>query len=40
MWLKQKWAELFQDDFAVLLYDLASTYFEGDMVTPDGFPLA
>lgn len=30
-WLKQKWAELFQADFEVLLYDLTSTYFEGDM---------
>ena len=31
VWLKQKWAELFQADFEVLLYDLTSTYFEGDM---------
>ena len=31
IWLKQKWAELFQADFEVLLYDLTSTYFEGDM---------
>lgn len=30
-WLKQKWAELFQADFEVLLYDLTSTYFEGEM---------
>ena len=31
VWLKQKWTELFQADFEVLLYDLTSTYFEGDM---------
>lgn len=31
VWLRQKWAELFQADFEVLLYDLTSTYFEGDM---------
>ncbi len=31
VWLKQKWAELFQADFEVLLYDLTSTYFEGAM---------
>ena len=31
VWLKQKWSELFQADFDVLLYDLTSTYFEGDM---------
>src|SRR5277367_4160838 len=31
VWLKQKWAELFQVDFEVLLYDLTSTYFEGEM---------
>src|SRR5215467_2400701 len=31
VWLKQKWADLFQADFEVLLYDLTSTYFEGDM---------
>ena len=31
VWLKQKWSELFQADFEVLLYDLTSTYFEGDM---------
>lgn len=31
IWLKQKWADLFQADFEVLLYDLTSTYFEGDM---------
>jgi hypothetical protein len=30
-WLQQKWAELFQADFEVLLYDLTSTYFEGEM---------
>jgi transposase len=30
-WLKQKWADLFQADFEVLLYDLTSTYFEGEM---------
>lgn len=27
--LKDKWGELFQADFDVLLYDLTSTYFEG-----------
>jgi transposase len=31
VWLRQKWAELFQADFEVLLYDLTSTYFEGNM---------
>ena len=31
VWLKQKWAELFDADFEVLLYDLTSTYFEGEM---------
>ena len=31
MWLKQKWADLFGADFEVLLYDLTSTYFEGEM---------
>ena len=31
VWLKQKWADLFQTDFEVLLYDLTSTYFEGEM---------
>ncbi len=31
MWLKQKWADLFAADFEVLLYDLTSTYFEGEM---------
>jgi len=30
-WLKQKWADLFAADFEVLLYDLTSTYFEGEM---------
>ena len=29
--LKQKWADLFAADFEVLLYDLTSTYFEGEM---------
>jgi transposase len=29
--LKEKWGELFQADFEVLLYDLTSTYFEGLM---------
>jgi transposase len=29
--LKQKWSELFQADFEVLLYDLTSTYFDGEM---------
>jgi transposase len=31
IWLKEKWADLFQADFEVLLYDLTSTYFEGEM---------
>jgi transposase len=31
VWLRQKWADLFQADFDVLLYDLTSTYFEGEM---------
>jgi transposase len=31
VWLKQNWADLFQADFEVLLYDLTSTYFEGEM---------
>jgi len=31
VWLRQKWADLFRADFEVLLYDLTSTYFEGDM---------
>ena len=31
VWLKQKWADLFHSDFDVLLYDLTSTYFEGEM---------
>jgi transposase len=31
IWLKQKWADLFHSDFEVLLYDLTSTYFEGEM---------
>ena len=30
-WLRQKWADLFQAEFEVLLYDLTSTYFEGAM---------
>src|ERR1700687_2679612 len=30
-WLKRKWTDLFQADFEVLLYDLTSTYFEGEM---------
>jgi transposase len=30
-YLKQKWADLFGADFEVLLYDLTSTYFEGEM---------
>jgi transposase len=29
--LKQKWADLFAAEFEVLLYDLTSTYFEGEM---------
>jgi transposase len=31
VWLKQKWADLFDSDFEVLLYDLTSSYFEGEM---------
>src|SRR6202790_3919699 len=31
LWLRQKWADLFHADFEVLLYDLTSTYFEGEM---------
>jgi transposase len=31
IWLMQKWADLFHSDFEVLLYDLTSTYFEGEM---------
>jgi hypothetical protein len=31
LWLRQKWADLFQAEFEVLLYDLTSTYFEGQM---------
>jgi transposase len=30
-WLRQKWADLFRAEFEVLLYDLTSTYFEGQM---------
>src|ERR1022692_4096358 len=37
MWLQQKWSDLFQADFEVLLYDLTSTYFEGEM---EGNPKA
>src|ERR1700745_2630356 len=29
LWLRQKWADLFQAEFEILLYDLTSTYFEG-----------
>jgi hypothetical protein len=31
VWSKQKWADLFQADFELLLYDLTSTYLEGEM---------
>jgi transposase len=31
VWLQRKWADLFHADFEVLLYDLTSTYFEGEM---------
>ena len=31
VWLRQRWVDLFQADFEVLLYDLTSTYFEGAM---------
>ena len=30
-YLKQKWADLFRADFEVLLDDLTSTYFEGEL---------
>jgi transposase len=30
-YLRKKWADLFKADFEVLLYDLTSTYFEGEM---------
>src|SRR5438876_9710945 len=33
VWLKQKWADLFHSDFEVLLYDLTSTYFEGELTS-------
>src|SRR5271167_3050143 len=31
LWLRQKWADLFKAEFEVLLYNLTSTYFEGQM---------
>ena len=31
VFLRKKWADLFRADFEVLLYDLTSTYFEGEM---------
>ena len=31
LWLRQKWADLFQAEFEIRLYDLTSTYFEGAM---------
>lgn len=31
IFLRKKWADLFAADFEVLLYDLTSTYFEGEM---------
>jgi transposase len=31
VFLRKKWADLFAADFEVLLYDLTSTYFEGEM---------
>ena len=31
VWLRQQWADQFHADFDVLLYDLTSTYFEGEM---------
>ena len=31
LFLRKKWADLFAADFEVLLYDLTSTYFEGEM---------
>jgi len=37
VWLQKKWADLFHADFEVLLYDLTSTYFEGEM---EGNPKA
>lgn len=35
VWLRQKWSELFAAEFDVLLYELTSTYFEGDRVRCD-----
>ena len=35
--LKQKWANLFHSDIEVLLYDLTSTYFKGEMVNNPKF---
>jgi len=34
--LRQRWKELFNAKFDVLLYDLASTYFESDPPFPEG----
>ena len=31
VFLKQKWEDLFGTDFEVLLYDLTSTYFDGEV---------
>jgi transposase len=31
IWLRGQWVDLFHADFEVLLYDLTSTYFEGEM---------
>ena len=31
VWLRKKWSDLFHADFKILLYDLTSTYFEGEM---------
>jgi transposase len=31
VFLRKKWADLFAADFEILLYDLTSTYFEGEM---------
>jgi transposase len=31
LFLRKKWADLFAADFEVLLYDLTSTYYEGEM---------
>ena len=34
--LQERWKDLFNADFEVLLYDLTSTYFESDPLFPEG----